>query len=59
MKNKLIIQLRKYNTEYMKFIFTALAVTLLFGKVYSQNPTTFADHWQYVGIAVEEPGYVV
>ena len=43
----------------MKFIFATLLVTMLFGKVYSQNPTTIADHWQYVGIAVEEPGYTI
>src|SRR3546814_18552258 len=36
------------------FTFTVMAIT-----VKAQSNQSFADHWEYVGLAVEEPGYTI
>ena len=43
----------------MKYRYTLLFVIIFCVNGYSQNQSTFANHWQYVGIAVEEPGYTI
>ena len=50
------------NTELecmMKKGFVLILFSLLLIKGFCQSPGTFADHWQFIGIAVEEAGYTV
>ena len=43
----------------MKNNFISLFILLLVLKGFSQNQTSFADQWEYIGKAVEEPGYSI
>ncbi|GGW47816.1 glycoside hydrolase family protein [Arenibacter certesii] len=37
----------------------ALLVVLMQSYIYGQSEKSFADQWEYVGVAIEEPGYVI
>ncbi|GAA4297556.1 glycoside hydrolase family protein [Aestuariibaculum suncheonense] len=41
--------------HHFSFVITLLVVTVGF----SQNNKSFADHWEFVGTAIEEPGYTI
>lgn len=43
----------------MRRILLGLLAILLITKGFSQNEKSFADHWDFVGPAVEEPGYTI
>ncbi len=43
----------------MKNLFLLTLILFLYISGYSQKQKSLADHWQYVGIAIEEPGYCV
>ena len=51
--------MREFKILSMKHLLAMLTLTLIFANVHAQNSKTFADHFKYTGIAVEEPGYVV